>query len=118
MENNLIEVFGKLVKTSRDTGLDIVSNYKNNIEIPKHPDEEQKALMELIKTLDVAQFNQLQKGMKYCIELSLFKLVSTIERGVGDYSFDLSMQNSSDKTQLVGENIDNEISHKYWNWIS
>lgn len=28
MENNLIEVFGKLVKTSRDTGLDIVSNYK------------------------------------------------------------------------------------------
>lgn len=45
MENNLIEVFGKLVKTSRDTGLDIVSNYKNNIEIPQSPDEEQKALM-------------------------------------------------------------------------
>ena len=118
MENNLIEVFGKLVKTSRDTGLDIVSNYKNNIEIPQSPDEEQKALMELIKTLDVEQFHQLQKGMKYCIELSLFKLLSTIERGVGDYSFDLSMQNSSDKTQLVGENIDNELSLEYWNWIS
>ncbi|MCX8745079.1 hypothetical protein J3U68_06585 [Snodgrassella sp. B3882] len=118
MENNLIEVFGKLVKTSRDTGLDIVSNYKNNIEIPQSPDEEQKALMELIKTLDVEQFHQLHKGMKYCIELSLFKLLSTIERGVGDYSFDLSMQNSSDKTQLVGENIDNELSLEYWNWIS
>lgn len=118
MENNLIEVFGKLVKTSRDTGLDIVSNYKNNIEIPNSPDEEQKALMELIKTLDVEQFHQLHKGMKYCIELSLFKLLSTIERGVGDYSFDLSMQNSSDKTQLVGENIDNELSLEYWNWIS
>lgn len=118
MENNLIEVFGKLVKTSRDTGLDIVSNYKNNIEISQSPDEEQKALMELIKTLDVEQFHQLQKGMKYCIELSLFKLLSTIERGVGDYSFDLSMQNSSDKTQLVGENIDNELSLEYWNWIS
>lgn len=118
MENNLIEVFGKLVKTSRDTGLDIVSNYKNNIEIPNSPDEEQKALMELIKTLDVEQFHQLHKGMKYCIELSLFKLLSTIERGVGDYSFDLSMQNSSDKTQLVGENTDNELSLEYWNWIS
>lgn len=118
MENNLIEVFGKLVKTSRDTGLDIVSNYKNNIEIPQSPDEEQKALMELIKTLNVEQFHQLQRGIKYCIELSLFKLLSTIERGVGDYSFDLSMQNSSDKTQLVGENIDNELSLEYWNWIS
>lgn len=74
--------------------------------------------MELIKTLDVEQFHQLHKGMKYCIELSLFKLLSTIERGVGDYSFDLSMQNSSDKTQLVGENIDNELSLEYWNWIS
>lgn len=69
MENNLIEVFGKIVKTSRDTGLDIVSNYKNNIEIPKSLDEEQKALMELIKTLDAEQFYQLQKGVKYCIEL-------------------------------------------------
>lgn len=56
MENNLIEVFGKLVKTSRDTGLDIVSNYKNNIEIPNSPDEEQKALMELIKTLMLNSF--------------------------------------------------------------
>ena len=27
MENNLIEVFGKLVKTSRDTGLDICLLY-------------------------------------------------------------------------------------------
>ncbi|MCX8669708.1 hypothetical protein J3U22_02320 [Gilliamella sp. B2865] len=118
MENNLIEVFGKIVKTSRDSGLDIVSNYKNNIEIPKSPDEEQKALMELIKTLDAEQFDQLQKGVKYCIELSLFKLISTIESGVSDYAFDLSIQNSSDKTQLVGENIDNELSLEYWHWIS
>ena len=118
MENNLIEVFGKIVKTSRDTGLDIVSNYKNNIEIPKSPDEEQKALMELIKTLDAEQFHQLQKGVKYCIELSLFKFISTIESGVSDYSFDLSIQNSSDKTQLVGKNIDNELSLEYWHWIS
>jgi hypothetical protein len=115
---NLVEVFGKIVKTSRDTGLDIVSNYKNNIETPKSPDEEQTALMELIKTLDVEQFNQLQKGIKYCIELSLFKLISTIESGVSNYSFDLSIQDGRDKTQLIGENIDNELSLEYWNWIS
>lgn len=118
MENNLIDVFGKIVKTSKDTGLDIVSNYKRNIEIPKNPDEDQKALMELIKTLDVEQFHQLQKGIKYCVELSLFKLINTIESGVKDYSFDLYIQNSNVKTQLVGENIDNELSLEYWNWIS
>jgi hypothetical protein len=117
MENNLIEVFGEIVKTSRDTGLDIVSNYKNNVEIPKSPDDEQKALMELIKTLDVKQFHQLQKGIKYCIELSLFKLINTIECGVSNYSFDLYIQNDSDKSQLAGRNIDNELSLEYWNWI-
>jgi len=118
MENNLIEVFGKIVKASRDTGLDIVSDYKNNIAIPKAPDEEQSALMELIKTLDNEQFQQMQKGIKYCIELSLFKLISSIEGRVGNYSFDLSIQDDSNKVQLVGENIDNELSFEYWNWIS
>ncbi|TNH15592.1 hypothetical protein FIA56_02965 [Testudinibacter sp. TR-2022] len=118
MENNLIEVFGKIVKTSRDTGLDIISNYKNNVEIPKNPDEEQKALMELIKTLDTEQFRQLQQGVKYCIELSLFKLVSTIESGVSNYSFGLSIQDDNTKTQLVSEDIDKELSLEYWNWVS
>lgn len=118
MKNSLIEIFGKIVKTSRDTGLDIVSNYKNNIEIPKSPDEEQKALMELIKTLDAEQFYQLQEGIKYCIELSLFKLINSIESGTSNYSFDLSIQNSNDEMQLVGKNIDNELSLKYWDWIS
>ena len=117
MENNLIEVFGKIVKTSRDTSLDIVSNFRNNIEIPKTPDEEQSALMELVKSLDNEQFQQLQKGIKYCIELSLFKLISTIESGVSNYSFDLSIQDDNDKVHLIGENIDNELIFEYWNWL-
>lgn len=74
MENNLIEIFGKIVKTSRDTGLDIVSNYKNNIEIPKAPDEEQKALMELVKTLDNEQFQQLQKRNKVLYRTFAFQI--------------------------------------------
>ncbi|GIM57489.1 hypothetical protein CAPN006_18810 [Capnocytophaga canimorsus] len=118
MDNNLIEIFGKIIKVSRDTGFDIVSNYKQGVEIPKNPDEEQKALIELIKTLDEKQFHQLQKGMKYCIELSLFKLVSSIESGIGNYYFDLFIQDNNEKIQLVGKNIDNEISMEYWNWIS
>ncbi|MDR2887143.1 MAG: hypothetical protein LBV26_03935 [Bacteroidales bacterium] len=113
MNENLIEIFG----TSRDTGIDIVSNYKNQIEIPKIPDEEQKALLELTGTLDSKQFEQLQKGVKHCIELSLFKLISTIENGVGKYSFDLSIKENGNKVTLVGREIDNEISLEYWNWI-
>lgn len=118
MNDNLIEIFGKIVKTSRDTGLDIVSNYRNLIEIPKMPDEEQKALMELTDTLDDRQFEQLQKGVKYCIELSLFKLISSIENGVGGYSFDMSIEENNNKVPLAGKDIDNEISLQYWNWVS
>jgi predicted adenine nucleotide alpha hydrolase (AANH) superfamily ATPase len=117
MDESLIEIFGKIVRTSRDTGLDIVSNYKNQIEIPKNPDEEQRAFIELVKSLDDIQFQRLQKGIKYCIELSLFKLISTIENGVDNYSFTLSIENNKDKVQLVGKDIDNEINLKYWNWI-
>jgi hypothetical protein len=117
MSENLIEIFGKIVKASRDTGIDIISNYKNGIEIPKMPDEEQKALLELTGTLDSKQFEQLQKGVKYCIELSLFKLISSIENGIGKYSFDLSIEENGNKVPLAGREIDNKISLEYWNWI-
>ena len=71
----------------------------------------------LVKSLDNEQFQQLQKGIKYCIELSLFKLISTIESGVSNYSFDLSIQDDNDKVYLIGENIDNELIFEYWNWL-
>jgi len=118
MNENLIEIFGKIVKRSRDTGLDIVSNYKSQVEIPKMPDEEQQALIELIKTLDNGQFEQLQKGVKYCIELSLFKLISTIENGVNKYSFELSIEEGGNSVPIAGKDVDNEISLEYWNWIA
>jgi len=118
MNDNLIKIFGEIVKTSRDTGLDIASNYRNNVEIPKAPDLEQKALIELIKNLDNTEFQLLEKGIKYCIELSLFKLISTIESGVGSYSFDLSIKDDNDKSHLVGGDIDNELSFEYWKWVS
>lgn len=117
MNNNLIEIFGEIVKASRDTGLDIPSNYKKNVDLPKNPDEDQVALMELIRTLDDKQFSKLQKGIKYCIELSLFKLINNIENGVGKYSFNLSINDGENSEQLVGEAVDNELSFEYWNWI-
>lgn len=118
MENNLTEVFGKIVKTSRDTGLDIVTAYRNNTRMPKAPDEDQHALIDLVSGLDDAQFEQLKKGVKYCIELSLFKLINSIENGVGNNSFELSMQDEKNSIQLTGKDIQSELSLDYWDWIA
>ncbi|HZH39147.1 MAG TPA: hypothetical protein VEX17_03695 [Bacillales bacterium] len=116
MENNLIEIFGEMVKESRDTPLNVVSDFKNN-KFPKTPTEEEKALIELIQTLTTEQFHQLEKGIKYCVEFSLFSLIHRIENGESTYSFELFIQNGNEKAQLVGKNIDNELMYEYWNWL-
>ena len=118
MEKNLKEVFGEIVKASRDTGLTIASNYKNKLEMPKLPDEEQTAFLNLIDTLSDEQFIQLQKGLKYSIELSLFKLISGIEGGIGQYTFSLLISDKKDEVLLVGDGVDNDLSIAYWEWVS
>jgi hypothetical protein len=48
MENTLMETFGQFVRSSRDTALDMLTVFRNNSEAVKNPDEEQKAILELL----------------------------------------------------------------------
>lgn len=52
MENELIKKFGNFIKVSQETALDMLVNYRNDSNFTKKPDEYQKALLDLIQTLD------------------------------------------------------------------
>ena len=117
MENTLMETFGQFVRSSRDTALDTLTTFRNNSEAVKNPDEEQKALLELLQSLDDKDFIKLQKGLKYCIELSLFKLINLLENGNGNISFELFIKDNIQKEILIGEEIDNDLIHKIWDWL-
>ena len=105
------------MRASRDTGLGIAEGYRNKTGIPKNPDAEQSAMMELVGELDEAQFQRLQKALKYCVELSLFKLIDSMEHGVGAYEFILSMRDGHSSSALIGEE-DRELASEFWNWMS
>ena len=117
MQSDLMNEFGKIVRTSRDSGLRVAADYRSNI-LPKVPDTDQAALVNLIESLSEEQFQFLQQGLKNCIELSLFKLISTIESGMGNVTFALTMHRGTSKILLVGERVDNDLVHEYWNWVS
>lgn len=113
MENALIETFGQFVRSSRDTALDTLTTFRNNSEAVKNPNEEQKALLEL----NDKDFIKLQKGLKHCIELSLFKFINLLENGKGNISFELSIKDNIQKEILIGEEIDNDLIHRIWDWL-
>jgi len=58
------------------------------------------------------------KTIKYSIELSLFKLISSIEGGIGQYTVSLSISDENDEVQLVGDGVDNDLSIAYWEWVN
>ena len=51
-----METFGQFVRSSRDTALDTLTTFRNNSEAVKNPNEEQKALLELLQSLDDKDF--------------------------------------------------------------
>lgn len=114
MDNELLEFFGVIVKESRNAGLDIIEDCKK--ESSKNLSDSQQVLTELLNQLNSSQQESLKKSVKYCIELSLFKLINTIENGTMDYDFNLDVKKSGHRYNLVGEN-DNDLSGELWNWF-
>ena len=116
MENKeLIEIFGSILKASRDSGLDVLTSFKE--QKPKNPLDEQKSLIDLMESLNPKQQLELQKSIQYCIELSLFKFINTLEFGVSEYSFDLDIKDSNSTFSLINDEVDNGVSENFWDWI-
>jgi hypothetical protein len=115
MEKDLLKVFGQLVKENLDSGTSILDKYIQ--QKPKNPSEGQKALLDLLENLDSKNLELLKQSVKYCIELSLFGMINTLEYGVADYSFELVMKKGNEKLTLIDDENDNDLTGEYWDWI-
>jgi len=115
MNAELLEIFGQLVKASRNSGIDVLTDFKE--QKPKNPSEEQEPLLKLLNSLSSEDHELLKKSVKYCVELSLFKLINTLEYGVSDYSFDLAIKKGNSSFSLIDDETDNNLTGEYWNWI-
>lgn len=116
-DTELLRVFGLILKGSRDDALDISQKFKRGYEIPQKPTDEQSALIELIKSLDQKQFDNLAKSLKFCVETSLGAFIEKLEGGVADYQFELIMKTSIKKMVLIDEKIDLKLRYKFLDWF-
>jgi len=116
MKNDLLETFGQIVKTSRDSGVVVLTDFQEKA--PKNPSKEQEPLLKLLSSLNSEDCELLKKSIKYCIDLSLFKLINTLEYGVSDYSFELRMKKSDKSITLIdNEEVDHDLTGEFWNWV-
>lgn len=115
MNEELLDFFGQLIKVSRNSGIDVLTSFKE--QKPKNPSEEQEPLLKLLNSLNPENQKLLEKSVKYCIELSLFKIINMLEYGVSDYSFDLTIKKGDDFFSLIDDEVDNDLTGEYWNWI-
>lgn len=74
--------------------------------------------MELVKKSNQGEQELIQKAIKYCVELSLYKLLNTLEYGIGNYTFDLVIKKGNKTFSLINSNDDNELStDKFFTWL-
>jgi len=115
MNQELLEIFEQVIKASRNSGVDVLTNFKE--QAPKNPSKEQEPVLKLISTLNYEDQELLKKTIKYCVELSLFKLINTLEFGVSDYSFDLAIKKGDNSISLIDDETDNDLTGEFWNWV-
>ena len=101
-----------MIKASRNSGIDTLTSFKE--QEPKNPSYEQEPLLKLLKSLNPKDQELLKKSIKYCVELSLFKLIHMLEYGVSDYSFDLVIKKGDDSFSLIDDETDNGLTGEYW----
>ncbi len=118
MKKELENILGKLIAESRNSGINTYIDLKDKSWIPKNPDFQQKAVLDLVDNLSDTEKEKFALVLGYFIDLSFFKLMDTLENGFRDISFNLSMSNKDADLVFAGEKSKIEISQDYWGWIS
>lgn len=115
---NFLNAFGHFLKEANDSGTFIIDKYSNEEGYPKNPSTDQETIINFLKSLSAKQKEQLKISVSYCIESTLFKLIDILESGSMEYSFELKIKKNNQITDLISENIDNELKYKLFEWLN
>jgi hypothetical protein len=104
------ERLAELYFEARNAGILTAKKYLEPSSRPKNPTDRARRFISLLDELNSDQRSRLIEGIRYCTDISMFKLLCLLE----DSDFRLSVDGES-KT-LIGPDKDNELRMKYWQW--
>ncbi len=115
--DNLLEYFGEILIKCRNSGINTIFEFMDKGWRPKNPEDEQEALIRLIESLDKKQCEDLVKTIRYCTDLSFFKLLCALEEGDNDTSFNLEITYKKQSFSLINKDEDKELRSEFWLWL-
>ena len=107
-----IERFAELFLEARNSGVITARKYYDDGSRPKAPTGRATKFLSLIDELSDEQREKLLEGIRYCIDISMFKFLCLLEES----EFKLTIETDEIADDLVGPEEDNELRVKYWLW--
>ena len=114
---SILNDISALVIASRNSGIQTCQDIVDGVWSPKNPDDIEADVVSLIASMDTTDRKKLLNAVRYFTDLSMFKLLETLELGEGDVSFELNAKNSNENVNLIQDEDDLEIRSKYFGWV-
>ena len=117
MTTPILEKLAQVVVEGRNSGIDTLQEYVSGWR-PKRADQREEAVIALITKLDDVDRQRLFEVVRYCTDLSFFKLLTGIEEGRNGLAFKLAAQDEELglSESLVDDAQDLNLRQKYWQW--
>ena len=117
MSSPILEKMAQVVVESRNSGLDSIREYVSGWR-PKRADQREEAIISLLAKLDDGDRQRLFEVIRYCTDLSFFKLLTSIEEGRNNLTFELVAKDEDGNARetLVSDSEDRNMRQKYWQW--
>ena len=111
--------FREFVVESRNAGIDALGEFAAGWR-PKKPDRQHEAIIQLLEELSPEQRRRLFATVRYCIDMSMFKLLTNLNEGGHNVSFRLSMVVEGDPRSpiaLIDDQHNRELHREFLGWV-
>jgi len=115
---NLQDEFARILFAARASGPAELRDRWSQGYMPKKPSPVETTIAGFISSLSEAQKELLLVTVVYFIDASLFKLLVSLENGVGSKDFALTIRDKATKEQqeLIGPDVDHDLKHEFFRW--
>lgn len=114
---SILNNISSLIMASRNSGIQTCQDIIDGSWKPKNPDEIEADVVSLISSLTEEDRIKLLNSVRYFTDLSIFKLLETLELGEAGVSFELNAKSSDETIGLINDDEDLEIRSKFFHWV-
>jgi hypothetical protein len=114
----LLEKVGEIIVESRNSGIQTINDIIVGEWMPKTPDDIENDVLNLINSLCEKQKKELLNVIRYSVDLSFFKLLSSLEMGECGLDFTLSATDEKGNSiALINDSEDIGLRTKFFSWV-